>query len=89
MRKKIITIITYITIITFVGFLIVVSIDQLKSIRKISEKPNTNMIINYDHIYDEDDEEEEKLEESKIYSKEKSYVLPNADKNQVLKVLPL
>lgn len=89
MRKRIITIITYITIITFVGFLIIVSINKMKSVNKVSGKQDNHVIINYDHIYQEDNEEDTTGESSKGSTDNKTYILPNADKNKLLQIEPL
>lgn len=89
MRKKLITIITYITIVTFIGFLVVLSIDQFraeKSSKTVSKDKETNLLIQYKDSVETDDEAIESRESEKD---SKSYLLPNAVKNQYIKVSPL
>ena len=84
MVKKLITIITYITIVTFIGFLIVLSIDQFRAVK--ASKKETNLLIQYKDSVETDDEAIESRESEKD---SKSYLLPNAVKNQYIKVSPL
>ncbi|MFR2265460.1 MAG: hypothetical protein ACLS51_04850 [Clostridium sp.] len=89
MRKKLITIITYITIVTFIGFLVVLSIDQFraeKSSKTVPKDKETNLLIQYKDSVETDDEAIESRESEKD---SKSYLLPNAVKNQYIKVSPL
>ena len=90
MVKKLITIITYITIVTFIGFLIVLSIDQFraeKSSKTVPKDKETNLLIQYKDNERADDDEAIESRESEKDSK--SYLLPNAVKNQYIKVSPL
>ena len=89
MRKKLITIITYITIVTFIGFLVVLSIDEFraeKSYITVTKDKETNLLIQYKDSVETDDEAIESRESEKD---SKSYLLPNAVKNQYIKVSPL
>lgn len=89
MVKKLITIITYITIVTFIGFLIVLSIDQFRAVKAFKTESNekeTNLLIQYKDSVETDDEAIESRESEKD---SKSYLLPNAVKNQYIKVSPL
>ena len=91
MVKKLITIITYITIVTFIGFLIVLSIDQFRAVKasKIeSNEKETNLFIKYNDSMEADDDGED-LESRESEKDSKSYLLPNAVKNQYIKVSPL
>ena len=90
MRKKLITIITYITIGTFIGFLVVLSIDQFraeKSSKTVSKDKETNLLIQYKDNERTDDEEA--IENRDSNNDSESYLLPNAVKNQYIKVSPL
>ena len=88
MRKKLITIITYITIVTFIGFLVVLSIDQFraeKSSKAVSKDKETNLLIQYK----DNERAEEAIENRDSNNDSESYLLPNAVKNQYIKVSPL
>ena len=90
MRKKLITIITYITIVTFIGFLIVLSIDQFRAVKASKTESNekeTNLLIQYKDNERADDEEA--IENRDSNNDSESYLLPNAVKNQYIKVSPL
>lgn len=89
MKKKLITIIAYITIITFIGFLVILSIDQFRAVKASKEgskEKETNLLIQYK---DNEEDDEKAVESRESDEDSESYLLPNAVKNQYIKVSPL
>ena len=72
-----------------IGFLVVLSMNQFraeKSSKTVSNEKETNLLIQYKDSVETDDEAIESRESEKD---SKSYLLPNAVKNQYIKVSPL